>query len=56
MYINDIVEDIHSTIRLFADDTSLYIIVEDPLRAAGQLNSDLAKIHLWAEVRINNIL
>ena len=48
MYINDIVEDIHSAIRLFADDTSLYIIVEDPLRAADQLNSDLAKIHLWA--------
>ena len=48
VYINDIVEDIHSTIRLFADDTSLYIIVEDPLRAADQLNSDLAKIHLWA--------
>ena len=48
VYINDIVEDIHSAIRLFADDTSLYIIVEDPLRAADQLNSDLAKIHLWA--------
>ena len=48
VYINDIVEDIHSTIRLFADDTGLYIIVEDPLRAANQFNSDLAKIHLWA--------
>ena len=48
MYINDIVEDIYSTIRLFADDTSLYIIVEDPLRAADKLNSDLAQIHLWA--------
>ena len=48
VYINDIVKDIHSTIRLFADDTSLYIIVEDPQRAADQLNSDLAKIQLWA--------
>ena len=48
VYINDIVENIHSTIRLFADDTSLYIIVDDPLRAANQINSDLAKIHLWA--------
>ena len=26
VYINDIVEDINSTIRLFADDTSLYVI------------------------------
>ena len=48
LYINDIVEDIHSSIRLFADDTSLYIIVDNPIQAAEQLNSDLLKIHLWA--------
>ena len=30
-YINDIVENIHSSIRFFADDTSLYIIVDDLL-------------------------
>ena len=34
MYINDIVDDIHICIRLFADDTSLYIIVDNPIRAA----------------------
>ena len=28
--INDIVVDIHSSIRHFADDTSLYIIVDNP--------------------------
>ena len=38
LYINDIVEDIDSSIRLFADDTSLYIIVDDPIQAAEQLN------------------
>ena len=48
IYINDIVEDIHSCIRLFADDTSLYIIVDNPLQAADTLNADLAKIHSWA--------
>ena len=48
LYINDIVEDINSSIRLFADDTSLYIIVDNPVEAANQLNSDLSKIHLWA--------
>ena len=47
IYINDIVEDIHSCIRLFADDTSLYIIVDNPLQAADTLNADLAKIHSW---------
>ena len=49
LYINDIVVDINSSIRLFADDTSLYIIVDDPIQAAEQLNLDLAKIHRWAE-------
>ena len=48
LYINDIVEDIQSSIRLFADDTSLYIIVDDPLGAAITLNSDLSRIHRWA--------
>ena len=48
IYINDIVVDIHSSIRLFADDTSLYIIVDNPHQAANLLNADLAKIHLWA--------
>ena len=48
IYINDIVDDIHSCIRLFADDTSLYIIVDNPIQAAETLNTDLAKIHAWA--------
>ena len=30
IYISDIVENIHSSIKLFADDTSLCMVVEDP--------------------------
>ena len=48
LYINDIVENINSSIRLFADDTTLYITVDNPGQAAYQLNSDLDKIHQWA--------
>ena len=48
VYINDILDDINSSIRLFADDTSLYIIVDNPVEPANQLNSDLSKIHQWA--------
>ena len=44
LFINDIVKDIHSSIRLFADDTSLYIIVDNPQIAALIINSDLGKI------------
>ena len=37
IYINDIVKDIGCTIRLFADVTSLYIIVETPQVAANYI-------------------
>ena len=48
IYINDIVTDIGSNIRLFADDTSLYIIVTDPDTSADLLSLDLMKISDWA--------
>ena len=48
MFINDIVKEIHSNIRLFADDTSLYIIVDFPDSAAQILNVDLERIYEWA--------
>ena len=48
LYINDIVSDIGSNIRLFADDTSLFIIVENPVLSADCLNRDLDKIKQWA--------
>ena len=49
VYINDIVENINSCIRLFADDTSLYLIVDDPGASADPMNSDLEKIHTWSQ-------
>ena len=49
VYINDIVRDIHRSVHLFADDTELYIIVDNPVDAATQLNADLVKIHSWAD-------
>ena len=48
IYINDIVKRIGGSIRLFADDTSLYIIVDLPERAAMVLNADLQTISHWA--------
>ena len=48
LYINDIVENINCSIRLYVDDTSLYIIVDEPLGTAQLLNSDISKVHTWA--------
>ena len=47
-YINDIVHDIGSNIWLFADDTSLLIIEDDPVTAAGCINTNLVRISKWA--------
>ena len=49
IYINDIVTNIKSTVRLFVDDTSLHLIVNEPVEAARCLNSDLDLIYQWAE-------
>jgi hypothetical protein len=34
--------------KLFADDTSLYVEVDNPITAANTLNSDLQNIQQWA--------
>ena len=48
IYINDIVNIVNSPIRLFADDTTLFITVDDPVVAANSLNSDLHEVENWA--------
>ena len=42
-FLNDIVTDIWSIIRFFADGTSLFITVENPDTATELLNVDLEK-------------
>ena len=48
VYINDLEEGIKSSIKFFADDTSLFSIVRDPLISAEELNHDLKLINKWA--------
>ena len=49
VFINDIVNEICSCIRLFADGTSLFIIIDDPVASAERLNVDLIKTLQWTE-------
>ena len=44
----------YSNIRLFADDTSLSIVVENLVSAAQMLNSDLDKNIKWAKTWLVN--
>ena len=48
VYINDLVENVSSDARLFADDTSLFTVVYEKEVAATQLNNDLEIISQWA--------
>ena len=48
IYINDIVTEIESQIKLFADDTSIYLSLNDVQRRTEILNSDMKKINYWA--------
>lgn len=49
LFINDIVCDIESHIKLFADDTSLFAVVDQPDRSALVLQSDMDKITHWSK-------
>ena len=47
IYINDLSENIESTVKLFADDTSLFSVVHNNNTSAEVLNRDLQKISQW---------
>ena len=48
IYINDLTNSLKCSMKLFADDTSLFTAVEDPNIAASDMNHDLEHIALWA--------
>ena len=48
IYINDLVDNISSEAKLFADDSSLFTAAYDVDIAANNLNSDLEIISTWA--------
>ena len=48
VYINDLVDDLGSDAKRFADDTSLFTVVYNETVAADQLNRDLKVVTDWA--------
>ena len=48
VYINDLAADVKCNLQLFADDTSLFTVVEDLNSAASDMNHDLELIRQWA--------
>ena len=50
IYINDLTNTIDSKIKLFADDTSMYLSLDDNNIRTLTLNTDLDKIQTWASI------
>ena len=48
VYINDLSVGLKCNVKLFADDTSLFTVVEDSNTAASDMNHDLDLISQWA--------
>ena len=50
LYINDISKNLQNPVRLFADDTSLFAIVDNDMNnSANSLTNDLEIIHQWSK-------
>ena len=50
-YINDLATNLKSTVKLLANNTSLFSVVSDLLDTTNILNQDFEKIRSWAEKR-----
>ena len=48
VYINDLTRDLKCNVKLFADDTSLFTMVEDPNTFANDMNHDVELTSQWA--------
>ena len=49
LYINDLLDGMKSDARIFADDTSLFVVVDDPKSSYEILSHDLRLVEEWAK-------
>ena len=50
VYINDLLEDLTTSAKLFADDTSLFLVVHDSAASSAFLNDDLLNFSMGLPV------
>ena len=48
IYINDLIVSLKCDVKMIADDTSLFKVVDDTGRSADELKADVDKVQLWA--------
>ena len=49
VYINYLPDGIHSNVKIFADDTSIFSVITDNIRDSVTLNYDLNLVSKWAD-------
>ena len=47
IYINDLSDNLESNVKFFADDTSMFLVVHDPINTSQKLNNYLDRVSLW---------
>ena len=55
VHVNDIVKEVSCGLKLFADDTLLYITVNNPELSAVELNKNMDKLNNWARQELVNL-
>ena len=48
IYVQDLIINLKCDVKIFADDTFLFKVVDDVGRSADEINADLDKVQLWA--------
>ena len=55
IHVNDITSDRVTDINLFADDTSLLDVIDNPKSSSERLHYDLSKLNTWASQWLVNL-
>ena len=48
IYINDLSDNLGSNVKLFVEDTLMFLVVNEPVTTSEKLNKDIDNIGLWA--------
>ena len=57
--VNDLSRNLEANVKLFADDTSTFSVVSNPINTSQELNKDLGKVGLlpinekWPSIQIH---
>ena len=49
VYINDLEKNVNCNLKMFADDTCIYVTTDNPSLSSAHLNENLANVKRWAD-------